>query len=157
MSTNNSALEFLRDNMTQDENGDFHLTQKKYEEYMSSTGVTKDILSAVDSAQRDLVNAMYAVNAEELIKRVEKDKEEGKSQEDISKNDVLFAVNVPDGSIKLTNTASKTYPIPGQKDQYTTKFMVAKLEINQKRKLDADQCRTYEDQVATLMGFGAKE
>ena len=152
MADNNSALDFLRQNAETDANGNFHLTQKNWAKYMSDSGITGDIIKAYHSAEKDLINAMYVYNAEEILKRCEQAKKDGK---DPSKEAVAFTVNIPDGSIKFETVAAKTYPIPNEPGQKITKTMCGKLSFQQIRKLDSTVLKSYEEQLAKALGFEA--
>lgn len=149
MADNSAAIDFVRQNATADDSGNYRISQKKYTEYMASQGIPKEVLQVCREADTNLINAMYEFNAEEMLKRCEEDKKNG---EDPSKRVVKLSVAVPDGAYKLTTYSAKQYPLPNKNGETITKTMVARLTIDQDRKLDRSLCETYEKKLADLLG-----
>lgn len=149
MADNSAAIDFVRQNATADDSGNYRIAQKKYMEYMASQGIPKEVLQAYREADTSLINAMYEFNAEEMLKRCEEAKKNG---EDPSDRVVKLSVAVPDGAYKLTTYSAKQYPLPNKHGETITKTMVARLTIDQDRKLDKSLCETYEKKLADLLG-----
>lgn len=144
-----SALEFLKAEATVGDNGTAHVTQKKYVEFMTERGVTKEVLEATNAAHKELVDGMYKYNADRLKELVPEVKKAGN---DPFKAKVKTVVNIPQGNITMETQAAKVYPVPNQ-DTKVTKTCVSHLSINQERLLDRDLMTDMEEQFRKELGI----
>ena len=150
MNVGENALRFLQDNVTMDETGTGHVTQKKYIEFMGTMGVTKEVLDVMNAAHGELYNGMYRYNHHALSTSVDEAKKNGT---DPTKQKVVLSINVPNGSVTMTTSAAKSYPIPRQPGETITKTMVTSLDIRQVRHFDKELCRSCEDEMRRQLGI----
>ena len=139
------GFNFIKENATVDGNN-ARLTQKQYTEFMNSCGISKEILDTKIAADQELINGMYKFSDEMLSKQVKNSKEP-------EKEEFECIVNIPNGNIDLTLTASKKYPIPNGGGKTVTKCNVAHLNIKQTRMLDKNLLETCEQQMAKLLNL----
>ena len=153
MADTNAAIEFLRQNATKDESGNFHLKQKDWSTFMAEGGITEEVMKAYHDRESELLNAISEVTVDELFARCEAGLKEGKSVEDLKDEAVTFTARIPDGSIKYETKATKTYPIPNEPGKSVTKYLVGKLTVNQNRKIDSATLTSRQDELAKLLGL----
>lgn len=145
-----NAHNFLKENVTIDENGNARLTQKKFMEFMAANGITKEVMDAKSEADKELINGAYRFVNEKLTEKVNKVKEEGGDPSDAS---VSLAIGIPNGSINMDLTASKNYSAPRNPGETITKTNVCKLNYKQTRFLDKDMTSACEADMAKLLGL----
>lgn len=145
-----NARSFLKEHSTIDENGNAHLSQKAYMDFMAANGVTKEMMDARQEADKELLNGIYLFTTDQLQEKVKKVKEEGG---DPSKETVSTTVRIPNGSIDLDLTASKSYPVPRNPGESITKTNVCRLDIRQSRYLDKEMVSSCEADMAKLLGL----
>lgn len=150
MALGETGYEFLKKEATIDDRGSAHVTQKKYMEFMSSNGLTKEIMEAYKNAHAELVNGMYMFNKDQLIEQIDRAKKEGR---DPAKEKMSTAVNIPCGNIALESFAKKSYPVPKQPGQTVDKYMVNKLTFTQTRLFDKELCSTTESELQKKLGM----
>lgn len=145
-----SALEFLKENCTVNEEGNAHLTQKKYENFMAANGITHEMMEAKANADKELLNGAYLYTNEQLKSKVEAAQKDGR---DATKESVSLTIGIPNGSIAMSADASKTYPVPRKPGENITKTNVVRLDIRQSRMLDKEMMMSCEEQMAKLLGL----
>ena len=141
---------FMEEHAREDERGVYHVTQKEYTGYMSSQGISKDILDAKKSADQELVNGMYLFGHDQLMNRVNKDIKDGG---DGRSQKVEMSVNIPDGSISMSVNSHRAYPKPNQQGEKVDKVNVTNLQINQQRLLDKAQMKDCESEMKKKLGL----
>lgn len=150
MALGEEAHSFLKQETTLDEKNHFHLTQKKYLEFMASRGCPKPVLESVNSGHEELVNGIYRLVNEQLEKQVKEAKKAGR---DATKECAGCTVNIPNGSICYEQRAAKTYPIPKEPGKTVTRTCVGSLDINQKRLFDKDMLQDSEAAMKKLLNI----
>lgn len=150
MAVGETGLAFLQKEATVDDRGVSHVTQKKYLEYMAQNGVTSDVVKAYTSAHEELVNGAYLYAAGRLTDQVEEAKKAGRNP---FAEKASIGINIPNGSIDLTITAAKTYPIPKKPGETVTRTMVGNLDIRQQRLMDKGICAAAEEEMRKQLGI----
>lgn len=144
MSLGENAKEFLKKESTVDEKGVRHLTQKKYMEFMSSMGATKEVLETVNNATSELINGMYSINTDSVLDQIKKG-------EDPLKVKATTVVTVPNGSMRITNTGASIHPIPGQPGKQSVSVNKGTVKIIQDRTLDKEMVQNARNSVVDAM------
>jgi hypothetical protein len=134
MAIGQNALDFLNKEATQDEKGNYHVTQKKYQEFMNSCGVTKEVAEAVNAAQSEYVNGLRAFNAAKIKEAAAAQIKAGKSVEEVS---ITTTTNTAGGMAKATTFLKKSYPKVGT-DEKIDKYGVFQYKQEVKRLIDKD-------------------
>lgn len=145
-----SAKKFLEENVTTDERGNAHLTQKKYQEFMAANGITKEMLDAKAEVDKELINGSYLYASDELAKKVKKAKSDGN---DPTKEVMSLSIGIPSGSINMDIIAAKSYPVPRNPGESITKTNVCRLDIRQTRFLEKETVSACEADMAKLLGI----
>ena len=144
MAIGETGLAFLQKEATVDERGVYHVTQKKYQEYMTASGVTQDVLKAVNDAHSELIAGMYTHTNDRLKEQVAEAVKAGRNP---FAEKASIGVNIPGGSIDLSMTAAKTYPIPRKPGESVTRTCVASLDFRQHRLMDKGICAAAEEEM----------
>ena len=144
MAIGETGLAFLQKEATVDERGTCHVTQKKYLEFMASSGVPLEVIKAVNSAHEELVVGMYQHTNERLKEQVAEAIKAGRNP---FAEKASIGVNIPSGSIDFTMTAAKTYPIPRKPGESVTRTCVGNLDFRQNRLMDKTVCAAAEEEM----------
>lgn len=150
MAIGETGLAFLQKEATVDDRGVSHVTQKKYLEFMAQNGVTLDVIKAHTAAHEELVNGSYLYAADRLKDQVAEAKKAGRNP---FTEKASIGINVPNGSIDLTLTAAKVYPLPKKPGETVTRTMVGKLDFRQNRLMDKNICASAEEEMRKQLGL----
>ena len=150
MTAGETALAFLKKEATITDNGVGHVTQKNYQNFMAENGVTADMLKTITNVHQELVTGMYLFNNERLVEQVDEAKKAGRNP---YTEKVVTSVNIPNGSIVLSTTAAKTYPIPRKPGETVTRTCVGVLDFRQDRMLDKDICAAAEKEMRAQLNL----
>lgn len=147
LETGKTFAEFLKKNVSKAEDGKLTLTQKAFQQFKVEQGITKDIQEKLIEIDREISTGTVKYLADELKEDVQKLLKEGKKDE-AAKASKSIRMAMPDGSRKMTVTASREFPAFN-----SVKYCYIDDNYKINRSLDKDVCESLAKEYADILGM----
>lgn len=143
------AYDFINQKAVKNDNGSYTVKQKDYLDYMNTQGLPEQVMKSVRDANTNWNNAVLIKTADVLKDNIEAAKKAG---EDATKATAKVITNIYDGRIECTLKAQKTFPNPSNPGAAVTKYAVCSLDIEQKRSLEDEICKSIQADIEKILG-----
>lgn len=127
------------------------LTLKNYREFLTSQGITKEILEKQAAVEAEVTDGINRYNGDTLSAKVKELVDAGKADE-AKKAESSVTVTTPFGVRKVRTQSYRNYPVPGS-DKKVDKTFIVTDDYKMSRSTDKNVVKSYEDNLKKLLGI----